>query len=147
MLSKLAGLLVNKSNSLFTDLGLLALRLAFGFSMAFAHGWGKLQGWEKMSEKFFDPFGLGSATSLAMAIGAEVGCSLLLVVGLGTRLALIPLLITMLVAFFMVHGSDPWAKKEMAFLYLSAYVTLLAAGPGRLSLDALIAKKLAPETV
>ncbi len=70
-----------------------------------------------------------------MAIGAEVGCSLLLIVGLASRLAAIPLAFTMLVALFVVHANDPWKVKELAATYLLVYVALMLAGPGRFSLD------------
>jgi len=70
-----------------------------------------------------------------MAIGAEVGCSILLILGLWTRLALIPLAITMIVALFVVHGADPWKVKELAAMYLLVYATLLLTGAGQFSLD------------
>ena len=48
-----------------------------------------------------------------MAIGAEIGCSLFLVIGLGTRLAAIPLAFTMIVALFIVHTLlTPWQTKR-----------------------------------
>ena len=71
------------------------------------HGVPKLVGFSNMADKFPDPLGMGSQLSLISAVGAEVGCALLLIVGLGTRLAAIPLAFTMFVALFMVHGSDP----------------------------------------
>lgn len=117
-----------------TDAGLLFLRVAFGLMMM-VHGWAKFSNVEQMSSAFADPFGLGPAVSLWLAIFAELGCSFLLMLGLGTRLALIPLMVTMLVAIFYAHSGDPWGKKEMAVLYLSVYLSLMATGPGRFSLD------------
>lgn len=117
-----------------TDEALLLLRLAFGLMMM-VHGWAKLSNFSEMAGGFPDPFGVGSSLSLSLAIGAELGCSLLLLVGLGTRLVLLPLLVTMLVAVFYAHAGDPWQKKELAFAYLMVYSSLLAAGPGRYSLD------------
>lgn len=99
------------------------------------HGWTKLSNYAQMSGGFPDPFGLGSPLSLSLAIFAEFGCSALLLLGLGTRLALIPLMVTMLVAIFYAHRADPWQKKELAATYLSVYGALMLTGPGRLSLD------------
>ena len=56
--------------------------------------------------------------------------------GLLTRLALIPLVIGFAVAFFVHHAADPFAGKELAYLYLSAFGFLLLTGPGRYSIDA-----------
>ena len=115
--------------------GLLVLRLAAG-GLMLSHGIPKLMKWGTLSDRFPDPFGVGSPASLALAIFAEVGCSALLVVGLFTRLATVPLMVTMLVAALMIHGDDPWSKKELAVVYLLMYATLAMTGPGRFSLDA-----------
>lgn len=117
-----------------SDQALLLLRLTFGLMMM-VHGWQKLSKFSQLSEVFPDPFGMGSTLSLAAAIFAELGCSALLILGLGTRLALVPLIITMLVAIFVAHGADPWQKKELAVAYLAVYATLMVAGPGRYSAD------------
>lgn len=116
------------------DIGILVLRVTLAIFMM-VHGWAKLQGFEQMSGSFPDPLGLGSSLSLSLAIAAELGCSLLLLVGALTPLALVPLAFTMLVAGFLIHGADPWAKKELAFMYLSGYIALLFSGPGRYSVD------------
>ncbi|MCC9600288.1 DoxX family protein [Stieleria sp. JC731] len=124
----------------FSSIGLLVLRLAFGCFML-VHGWQKLSGFSEMSGGFPDPLGVGNQLSLVMAIGAEFGCSLLLLVGLGTRLAVIPLGFTMIIALFVVHGADPWQKKELAACYLAVYITLFLTGPGPLSIDDLIRRR------
>lgn len=116
-------------------IGLLLLRIGFGCFML-VHGIQKMMGYSDMADKFPDPIGLGSQLSLIMAIGAEVGCSLLLIVGLGTRVAVLPLAFTMIVALFVVHGSDPWKAKELAAIYLAAYGIIGVTGPGKFSLDA-----------
>ena len=118
-----------------SSLGLLALRV-IPTSLMLPHGWGKLAGFADYAGKFPDPIGLGSSTSLVLAIFAELVCALLLIVGLGTRVAAIPLLITMLVAAFVVHGGDPFAKKELALLYAATFLPLLFTGAGEYSIDA-----------
>ncbi|XZE45546.1 DoxX family protein [Pirellulaceae bacterium SH467] len=118
----------------FTSAGLLLLRVGLG-GLMLVHGIAKVQGFSAMSTGFPDPIGLGSQWSLIMAIGAEVGCSLLLIAGFATRLATIPLAFTMFVALFLVHGSDPWKVKELAAVYLLGYLSLLLTGPGCFSLD------------
>ena len=122
-----------------TSLGLLILRITFG-SMMLVHGIPKLMGFSEMVGKFPDPLGMGSQSSLILAIGAEVGCSILLILGLGTRFAAIPLAITMMVALFAVHASDPWKVKELAAVYLAVYVSLAFTGAGQFSLDYLLTK-------
>jgi putative oxidoreductase len=85
--------------------------------------------------EFGDPLGIGTRPSLVLAIVAEVGCSLLILLGLFTRFATLPLLFTMLVAAFIVHAADPLGKKELALLYALLFATLFFTGPGKYSID------------
>lgn len=118
----------------------LILRLVAGGAML-SHGIPKLMAFSELSQSFPDPLGIGSLISLLMALGAEVGCSLLLILGLFTRLALFPLSFTMMMAFFIIHGNDPFAVKELALMYMTIYVAIFAIGAGRYSIDKLIFKK------
>ena len=118
-----------------TDLGLLLLRLVSGGIMAYSHGWGKLQKMLGGDMSFADPIGVGEELSLILTVFAEFVCGILLVLGLFTRVALIPLIITMWVAVFMVHAYDPFGEQEFGLLFLIPYLALYFTGPGKLSLD------------
>ena len=117
------------------NLGVLFLRVGFGLMMIAGHGYPKLQRYLSGDHGFGNPIGLGEEPSLLLAIFAEFVCSLLLVVGLFTRAALVPLVITMLVALFIVHGGDPLNKQELPVLFTLAFITLFLTGPGKYSLD------------
>lgn len=107
------------------------------------HGFGKLTMLlEGHAVQFADPLGIGPAMSLALVVFAEVFCSALLIFGAATRFAVIPLLVTMLVAAFIVHSNDAFRIKEMALLYLTIFISLLIAGAGKFSVDNLIYKKI-----
>ncbi len=116
------------------DLGLLILRLGLG-SMMLTHGWPKVAKMLAGDWTFANPIGVGEAPSLLLAALAEFGCSLLVLAGFRVRLAVIPILFTMLVAAVIVHANDPWAKRELPLLYASGYATLLFLGAGRYSVD------------
>lgn len=119
-----------------SDLALLILRLVFGGLMFINHGLGKTQRvFSGDLSKFGDPLGLGPETSLVLAAFAEGLCSILVVLGLFTRWATIPLIITMVVAVFVVHIDDSLDKMELGLLYLAAFLTIFLFGPGRYSLD------------
>lgn len=123
------------------DLVLLLLRLVFGLSMAYAHGWPKLNRLLSGGEvKFLDFMGMGPEISLGLVVFAELVCALLLALGLFTRWAALPLVFTMLVAIIVAHSGDPFSEIEMALLYLTAFVSLALAGPGWYSIDAQIRK-------
>lgn len=116
-----------------TNFGLFFLRAATS-AMMIPHGWQKLGMWSEMSSSFPDPLGVSSPVSLALAIGAELGCSLLLILGIGTRLASIPLFITMMVAALIIHANDPFQKQEFPLLYGVIYLSLVFLGSGEWSL-------------
>jgi putative oxidoreductase len=99
------------------------------------HGMQKSMGFSAMAESFPDPIGMGHQLSLVCAIGTEVGCSVLLILGLGTRIAVLNLAFTMCVALFLVHSSDPWKVKELAAVYLAVYAAIFITGAGAFSLD------------
>ena len=87
------------------DFGLLLLRLVSG-GIILTHGFPKLQKIISGTLQFGDPVGLGQEISLYLSTFAEVLCALFVVLGLLTRIALIPLIINMAVAFFIQHRVD-----------------------------------------
>ncbi len=114
---------------------LLITRIAVG-SIMLTHGIPKLMKFFSTGDiTFSDPLGVGTIPSLMMAIFAEVFCSILVILGLGTRIAVIPLIITMLVAVVLVHASDPFGKKELGLMYLTIYMFLIVVGSGKYSMD------------
>jgi len=122
------------------SLATLILRLGLGITMLMAHGLDKLRHFSKYSGGFVDPYHLGRATSLSLDIFAEVFCSSLVILGLFTRLAAIPLIVAMATALFYVHHGDIFGMGERAGLFLTGFVALLSIGPGRASVDRFIGK-------
>jgi putative oxidoreductase len=119
---------------------LLVLRLGVGLAMMVNHGFDKLTHFSRIAPRFADPFNIGSTTSLAMVVFAEFFCAAFIIIGLFTRLASIPLVIAMSVALFSAHKGDFFGKGEAAGLFLTCFIVLLFTGPGKVSLDRLIAK-------
>ena len=79
------------------------------------HGIQKWTNFQELSAVFPDPLGVGSPLSLGLAIFGELACSMAFIIGFLYRLAMIPMVFTMAVAFFVIHGNDPFATKELAF--------------------------------
>lgn len=117
---------------------LLLLRFVVGLAFMF-HGWGKIQ----------NPFGwMGPDAAVpgifqALAALSEFGGGLAWILGLLTRLASLGIASTMIVAFSL-HAfmrGDPFVSStggpayELAAVYFSIAMVLLALGPGRFSLD------------
>lgn len=123
---------MNNSNSY--NLGLLLLRIGFG-GMMLTHGIPKLMKMISGDFSFGDPIGIGEPASLVLAVLGEVIFPILVIIGFKTKLSAIPVIITMAVAAFIVHGADPLGTKEMALLYLFAFVAIALLGAGKYSVD------------
>ena len=127
-------------NDVVPSIGLLVLRLGTGGLLLYGHGWAKVMNFSKRVSTFADPIGMGPEMSFMLVVFAEFFCSIALMLGLATRLAAVPIVIFGLIAAFVQHIDDPFAKKELALLYLVPALTLVFTGAGRYSLDALIGK-------
>lgn len=123
-----------------TDLASLILRLTLGLLML-SHGIPKLMKLINGTMEFGDPIGIGVPASLTLTVFAEVVCSVLIIIGLWTRLALIPLMITMAVAIFIVHINDGLSTMELALMYFLSYCALFLLGSGKYSFDAILKRK------
>lgn len=123
------------------DISLLLSRLLFGL-LFIMHGLTKINDFGQMALAFPDPLDVGSEISLILAIFGEVFCSVLLIFGLLTRLALIPMIFTMCIAFFVIHAGDPFSAKELSFIYLTTFIIIWVSGAGKYSLDYMIRVKL-----
>ncbi|HWC54020.1 MAG TPA: DoxX family protein [Chitinophagaceae bacterium] len=122
------------------NLSMFLVRLGFGGFLFLNHGLIKLNRFSELKNSFSDPFHVGHTTSLMLALFAEVFCSILLVMGLLTRLASFVLVILFLTIIFIIQKHKPLQDSELAILYLMASITTLFCGPGKWSLDRLIGK-------
>ena len=134
----------NNSNA--TDIALLIARAGIALLML-THGIPKLMMlFSEAPVQFPSLMGMSSQLSLGLIVFAEVICSGFLFAGFGTRLATLPLIITMLAAIIFVHGADPIAVKEPALQYLLVYLVLLFAGSGKYSIDYLLQSSRAADS-
>lgn len=123
------------------DWGSLFLRVSFPLTMLIAHGWGKMMMlFADGPIQFADPIGVGQTASLILAVVGEVVCPFLVIIGFKTRWVVIPSIITMAVAALIIHGSDPFKTKELAFAYLFGFIAIFFVGSGKFSLDKMLAK-------
>lgn len=127
------------------DAGLLALRLCVFLSMFIKHGYEKVATFSQMVPNFPDPLHIGSGASLFCAMIADSICSLLIVIGLATRLAALYSFVILFVAWALVHHFIFLGPREdhgqVIWLYLSGLIAIFITGPGRYSVDYLLQKK------
>ena len=119
------------------DLGLLLLRIAFGFEIIYAHGWKKLINYESRFHTFPDVIGIGNEASYILVTYFETFGGLALILGLYTRFHALGLSIIMFVAFVFSHnmlfvGSG---NGEKPFLYLFGFLIIFLNGAGKYAID------------
>lgn len=142
MNAKFKGLLKASSQEKCTSGALLFLRIVVGIAFIY-HGWGKMQapfGWMPPEAPIPGIFQFLAAFS-------EFGGGIALLLGLLTRIAMLGLGFTMLVAtcFHAFGNHDPFVATgpgqpsyELALVYLALSVMIFHTGPGKFSADAKI---------
>lgn len=119
---------------------ILFVRIFFG-ALFLMHGLDKMMDFDQLSLTYPSVFGLGSYTTLMLSVFCEFACSIFLIAGMLTRIILLPMVISMAVAFFDIHdGMMP--EGELALIYLIVFFVLFLTGPGRYSVDYLIDSKV-----
>ncbi|MGI8605308.1 MAG: DoxX family protein [Verrucomicrobiales bacterium] len=131
------------------SLGLLILRAGVGGPIFFAHGMAKARQIDLFTDFVSRHVISTGASVLGWAmVGAEIVCSALVIAGLATRLAVLPLIGVMLLALCVIHLHGNWsASKELSLVYLVVLLALLCTGAGRYSLDALLCRRREADAV
>lgn len=121
-------------NPLDLDVASLLLRLLFG-GLFIRYGYLKLSSYNEILPMFGDIIGIGPTLSFNLVIFAEFFCGILVTVGFLTRLSVIPIFVTMAVAFFVAHAKDPFDAKAIAFIFLLLSIVIFVLGSGKYSID------------
>lgn len=143
-------------------IGLLSLRLILAWEYGEA-GFEKLHGsnwFADIQDQFPWPFKLIPADlNWALATGFEVVGAIALVIGLGTRFFSASLIVLTVVAMLSVHWPESWSTLsellkgyaltndgfgnfKLPVIYIAMLLPLVFMGPGRLSMDALIHRRV-----
>ena len=126
--------------SLNTNVATLLLRVLFG-ALFVRYGYMKFAAYDTILPMFQDVIGIGAKLSFNLVIFAELICGFLVLLGVLTRFTVIPIFITMAVAFFVAHKSDPFDNKAIVLVYLVLSVIIFILGSGKYSVDGLLFKR------
>jgi putative oxidoreductase len=117
------------------NIALLLIRIVFAGSMLYGHGLSKFYRLIEGNLSFTNPIGIGEAPTLVLAVFSEFLAPLFILIGYKTKIFSFFPAATMFVAAFIVHLSDPFARKEKAILFLIGFIVIMMMGPGKYSID------------
>ena len=132
-------LLSTKYSASAFNIAMLILRAGLG-GLMLPHGYDKLTNFAANREGITNFLGLGPNISLALLIFAEFFCSLFLILGLFSRVVVIPLIAAMSVAVVQAHKGDIFGDGEHATLFIVGFLAILLVGPGKISVDGMMGK-------
>jgi putative oxidoreductase len=123
----------------------LIARLAVGL-VFMSTGWGKVHNLAKVTS-FFQELGIPAPGLNAVVVGyTELIGGTFLVAGLLARLASIPLIVSMVVAILTAKRAEIHGLFDLVgmdeFTYLCVFAMIVVLGPGKVSLDAILVRKL-----
>ncbi len=131
---------ITNTRMLNTDLAALLLRLTVGGMFIF-HGWMKIDNYHTFLPMFTDIIGIGTKLSYHLLIFAEFVCGIFVAAGFLTRLTVIPILVAMIIAYFIAHKNDGFLMKMLPFVYIWLTLAIWVAGSGKYSVDHLLFRK------
>jgi putative oxidoreductase len=117
-----------------TDIGLLFLRVAASVLLLIVHGLPKIRHYRHEAAVIEDPFHFGRKVTISFAIFAEVLCPILMIAGLATRLAALPVMAVTAIALLRVHPEWTIDQAQFAWMLLILFGTIAIAGPGHYTL-------------
>jgi putative oxidoreductase len=120
---------------------MLFFRVAISLEMIFVHGFKKLGIGVAEAEKVPNPLHMPEVFNYAFAVSANIFFPFLVLIGLFTRLATLPILAVTLTGYFILHWNDAALMRDTPFNYSVIYLFLLFMGPGKYSIDNYISKK------
>ena len=119
-------------NRFFTpDAALLFLRVTASVLVLIVHGLPKVIHYTSQLDAMEDPLHVGKTLTLGFAIFAEVVCPLLMIAGIATRLAALPIMLVSVIALGLVHREWTLDQGQFAWMLLIMFGTIAIGGAGR----------------
>jgi putative oxidoreductase len=113
------------------DAALLFLRVTASVLVLLVHGLPKALHYTSQLDAIEDPLHFGKTLTLGFAIFAEVVCPLLMIAGIATRFAALPIVLVCVIALGLVHREWTVDQGQFAWMLLILFGTIAIGGAGR----------------
>ncbi|MCT2409317.1 DoxX family protein [Chryseobacterium antibioticum] len=121
--------------SSYNDFAFLIFRVLFAFQLFRVHGLKKFRLENGQKEIIPNPLGLPEKMNALVASLADLVVPFLIILGLGTRLAVLPTIGVTAIGYFIVHRKDSLEVRDVPYMYTLSLLLILALGAGKYSLD------------
>lgn len=127
---------------LYSDLGsslnnaaILIFRLLLAVELFKVHGMKKFRVENGQKEHVPNPLHLPEKLNGLVATFSDTIVPFLIILGIGTRLAVLPTIGVTAIGYFVVHKNDSPEVRDVPYMYTLSLLLLLALGAGTYSLD------------
>ncbi|WP_374459284.1 DoxX family protein [Chryseobacterium taeanense] len=121
--------------SSFNDAAFLVFRILLGIELFRVHGLKKFRVENGKKEVVPNPLGLPDKMNALVASLADTVVPFLIILGLGTRIAVLPTIGVTAIGYFVVHRKDSLEVRDVPYMYTLSLLLILALGAGKYSLD------------
>ena len=121
--------------SSFNDIAFLIFRVLLAVELFRVHGLKKFRLENGQKEIVPNPLGLPDKMNALVASFSDLVVPFLIILGLGTRLAVLPTIGVTAIGYFVVHRKDSLEVRDVPYMYTLSLLLILALGAGKYSLD------------
>ncbi|MNK66500.1 hypothetical protein D3C87_858190 [compost metagenome] len=119
----------------FNNAALLAFRVLLAIELFRVHGMKKFRVENGQKEHVPNPLHLPEKLNGLVATFSDTVIPFFIILGLGTRLAVLPTIGVTAIGYFVVHKNDSLEVRDVPYMYTLSLLLLLALGAGTYSLD------------
>ncbi|KAF2338410.1 DoxX family protein [Flavobacterium tistrianum] len=119
----------------FNNAALLAFRVLLAVELFRVHGMKKFRVENGQKEHVPNPLHLPEKLNGLVATFSDTIIPFFIILGLGTRLAVLPTIGVTAIGYFVVHRNDSLEVRDVPYMYTLSLLLLLALGAGMYSLD------------
>ncbi|MDY0988293.1 DoxX family protein [Flavobacterium sp. CFBP9031] len=119
----------------FNNAALLAFRVLLAIELFRVHGMKKFRVENGQKEQVPNPLHLPEKLNGLVATFSDTVIPFFIILGLGTRLAVLPTIGVTAIGYFVVHRNDSLEVRDVPYMYTLSLLLLLALGAGTYSLD------------
>ena len=119
----------------FNNAALLVFRVLLAIELFRVHGMKKFRVENGQKEHVPNPLHLPEKLNGLVATFSDTIIPFFIILGLGTRLAVLPTIGVTAIGYFVVHKNDSLEVRDVPYMYTLSLLLLLALGAGTYSLD------------